>query len=79
MPAAPACAVRLAIVCGVLQYSQSTLPGTRDRIRIQHANVAGVIFDVLLKLQNTKPSAGSPQWSRVTGRSAVPRAPSLGW
>ena len=54
--------------------SHSTLPSTAFNSRIQTSNTADVIFQLLLKQQNTKPSAGKPELlpcRRVRARSCA--------
>ena len=58
----------LAQICSapsLSRNSHSTLPSTSCKSRIHMSNTAGVIFQLLLKQQNTKACSGSPISCRV--------------
>jgi hypothetical protein len=64
---------------GCRDKSHSTLPSTAFNSRIHTSNTGGAIFQLLLKQQNTKPSAGKPTSSRVGVRDAILRFLSFAW
>ena len=58
--------------------SHNTLPSIAFSSRIHTSNTSGVIFQLLLNEQKTKPRAGNPTSARAGVRSAICRRRSFG-
>ena len=64
-PCVAAAARRWAVAPALSSRSHNTLPGFLVRSRIQMSNTGAVVFQPLLKQQNTKPCSGNPHLVRV--------------